>query len=69
MTLKRLKMIVVAILLVMMVILVVRNQGPLQVDLLVTTVTMSRMILLLVTFLIGACCGLLLASRMARRGK
>ncbi|NQT86076.1 hypothetical protein HQ560_04885 [bacterium] len=66
---KRVKMIVVAVLLVILVVLVVRNQEDLQLDLVVTTVRVSRTILLLVTFLVGACCGLLLASRMARRGK
>ncbi len=66
---KRAKMILIAVLLTMMVILIVRNQGRVQVDLLVTTVTVPRILLLLCTFLVGTVCGLLVASRLARRGK
>jgi uncharacterized integral membrane protein len=68
-TLKRLKLIVVAILLVVVIVLVLQNKEPTEVQLLWAKVQVSRMVLLLVTFLVGACCGLLAASNLLRRSK
>jgi len=66
---KRAKMIVVAILLVAMAVIVLQNPNHVQVDMLLWQVKPPATVLLLVTFLVGAVCGLLLASRLVRRGK
>ena len=69
MTLKRLKLLVVAVLLAVVIVLVLQNREPTEVRLLWATVEVSRMLLLLVTFLVGICCGLLAASNLLRRSK
>jgi uncharacterized integral membrane protein len=68
-TVKRLKLIVVAVLLVVIIVLVLQNKEPTEVQLLWVKVQVSRMVLLLVTFLVGVCCGLLGASGLLRRSK
>ena len=69
MTMKRLKLIVAAILLVVVIVLVMQNREDVEVQLLWATVKVSRMVLLLVMFLVGVCCGLLAASNILRRSK
>ena len=56
-------------LLVVVIVLVMQNREDVEVQLLWATVKVSRMVLLLVTFLVGVCCGLLAASNILRRSK